>query len=144
QAAHPAFEQRQAFGVAEAIGQRFADLEVDAAGPHARVGAFFGGRADQRRFRENLFEIFADRGDLAQKATVVEFERRGLPRRVDRNIIGWPAVLAAAQVNLDLGDLDTLFGHEQLHDAWVGADTVIKFHDYSLIFLLADSALIVN
>src|SRR3546814_6073111 len=74
-AAQPRLEQRQPFGEAEAVGQRLANLEVDAARPHAGVGALLGRRTDQRGLRVFLVEIFADRGDFRENAAVVELER---------------------------------------------------------------------
>src|SRR3546814_5183364 len=68
----PRLEQRQPFGEAEAVGQRLVNLEVDAARPHAGVGALLGCRTDQRGLRVFLVEIFADRGDFRENAAVVE------------------------------------------------------------------------
>ena len=51
------------------------DLQLDAALPLARLGAFFGSGADQRRRRMLLFEVFPNRDGLADALAVVELER---------------------------------------------------------------------
>ena len=121
-AADAVLEHLQAFGEAEAVGAGLDDVEVDAARPHARLGALLGRVADQRRrVLLLLVDVLADRRDLGQHRAVVELERRALAGRVDLEV-GLAPVLAAAQVDLDLGDVEALLGHEHADHARVGPD----------------------
>ena len=79
---------RARFAEAVAVGERLADVEVDAARPHPAFRALLGGRSDHRRLRLHLLEIFADRGDLRDAMAVVEFQCRHRPgesRKQQRN-----------------------------------------------------------
>src|SRR5215471_984399 len=52
----PVLEQRETLGKTEAVRHGFADVEVDAPGPHARLGPLLGRGADQCGFRIFLLE----------------------------------------------------------------------------------------
>ncbi len=95
---------------------------------HMRVVARSSGvRSDQRRLRVLLLDVLADRGDLGEEGTVVEFEARELSARVLREI-RLAAVLAADQVDGDERDGNALLCQEHAHDARVGSDAVVEFH----------------
>src|SRR3546814_16151197 len=104
------FEQQTAYGV------RIGDWSSDVCSsdlPPAGGGALLGRRTDQRGLRVFLVEIFADRGDFRENAAVVELERGRLSGGVHIDIIGRTPVLTAAQVDADLGNIDTLFGRSE-------------------------------
>ena len=126
-AGDPLLEEFQAFAEAIAVGERLADVEIDAPRPHPALGAFFRRRSDHRRLRIFLLEIFADRGDLRQIAAVVEFERRHLAVRIALEMLGLP-IFAAAQVDGLLGHLDALLRHEHADNARIRPDRVVELH----------------
>src|SRR6266481_8664780 len=106
-----ALDEIVAFAEAVSVGQRLADIEIDAAGPHPALGLLFRRGTNQWPLWMLVFEIFADRGDLRQVASVVEFERRRLSVRValEMRLL---AIFAGAQVDLLRWNCDALLCHE--------------------------------
>src|SRR6266851_5121575 len=121
-------EHFQALGKAEAVGGRLGDVEVDAARPHTGPGALLRRVADQRGRVLLLFvDVLADRRDLGQNGAVFEFQRRSLARRIDLEI-GLAPILTAPQIDIDLGDVEALLGHEHADHAWVRPARIMKLH----------------
>src|SRR6185437_4705132 len=120
-------EELEPVRIAEACNERLYDVEIDAAHPHARLGALLRRLADQRAARGFLVEIFADGGDLGEVASVIELETGKLSARIPRQI-GLAPVLAAYQVDLDLGQLDAALRHEHADRLGIGTDRSVKLH----------------
>src|SRR5689334_4439245 len=91
-------EELQALAEAEAVRHRLADVEIDAPGPHPRLGFLFRVRADERGLRVLVLEIFADHRDLGDELAAVELQRRHLAVRVALQMLAF-AVLALHQVH---------------------------------------------
>jgi phytoene dehydrogenase-like protein len=99
----------------------FARLRRDAQDVLGRV-------ADQRgRVLLLLVDVLADRRDLGQYCAVVQLQRRALAGRIDLGI-GLSPVLAAHQVDIHLGNVEALLGHEHANHARVRPDRVVEFH----------------
>src|SRR6202011_165519 len=126
-AGDPVLEKFQGFAEAITVGERLADVEIDAPGPHPALGALFRCRSDHRRCRIFLFQVFADRGDLRQIAAVIEFECRHLAVRIALQVLRLP-IFAAAQIDSLLGHFDAFFRHEHADNARVRPDRIIEFH----------------
>src|SRR5690606_17811067 len=75
-----------------------------------------------------LLEIFADRGDLAEDRAVLQFECRALTGRIDLKIALLP-VLAAANVDILLRQVDPLLRREHPHHARVRPDRIVELHE---------------
>ncbi len=120
QDAHPILEELRALRVAERVVEMLGDLQLDAALPLARLGAFFGGRADQRGRRMLLFEIFPNRDGLADTLAVVEFERRNLSAGIAIGV-GRLAIFRPQQIDGLGRDRNSLLREEHSRRARIGS-----------------------
>ena len=68
------FEHFVAAAEAEAVGERFADREVDVPCPYASFRPLPGRCAYQYQRWKFFFQLYADGSDLAQQGTVVQRE----------------------------------------------------------------------
>ncbi len=122
--AHAAVEKLLALGEAEAIVEILCYALLDAALPHARLGALFGIAADEGRIGMLLFEVFPNRDRLADTLAVVEFERGKLSARIAIGIRGL-AIFAPHQIDVLARNVDSLLGHEHAHRARIGSKRII-------------------
>src|SRR5262249_43670530 len=74
-----------------------------------------------------LIDVFADRRDLSEHRSIVELERRALARGIELEI-GLAPVLSVPYVDLDLGDVEPLLGHEHANHAGVGSPGIVQLH----------------
>ena len=123
-------EHGEPLRVTETAHHRFDDVEVDAARPHAGLGALVGSGTHQGRRGVKFFQVLADRRHLGDDLSAVEFEAGHLARRVASEV-GRLAVLTAHDVDLLCRDFDALFEHQDPHEAGVGSETVVELHGAS-------------
>src|ERR1700722_13466865 len=140
-AGDPVLKEFQRLAEAIAVGERLADVEIDAPCPHPALRALFRGASDHRRLWIFLFEIFADRGDLRQIAAVIEFKCRHLAVRITLEMLGL-TIFAAAQVDGLPGHFDALLRHEHADNARVRSDRVVEFHGWLPQYFISTSLLI--
>jgi hypothetical protein len=108
--------------IPKAVGQGLQDVQVDAAHPHARFGAFFRRGADQAlALRADFIEVLTDGRDLGQDHAVIEFQRWQLAGRVLGHVSGL-AVFASAQIDFGAVQFDAAFGGKDAHNARVGTN----------------------
>lgn len=109
-------EARQPFRIVVCVVDVLGDVELGAALPLAREGALRRRGADQRRRRMQLLQVLHDRDRLADRAAVVEQQRRRLPGRVVGQIRRL-AVLAREHVDLARRQVQPLLQQEHAHRA---------------------------
>ena len=117
------FEHLEPLGEAEPRRHGLDNIQIDAAGPHAGLSAFFGRLADQRRAgRADLVQVLADRGDLGEHHPIIQRQRRALTGWVTGQERFLPVRAGADVDGLSRNTGNAPLGHEHAYDLGIGAD----------------------
>src|SRR6516164_1472779 len=123
-------------GISKSLLGGVDSIPLDPPQPGFNDGSFLRAPPHQRRIRVELFKVAANRNDVGNRRTAIEFEYRNHAIRIQRTERR-RELFAVAQIDLRGRQGNTILDEKDSHATRAGcSDAVVKFHEGSLAIIV--------